>query len=61
VNGSTEAINGTTTQVYDTSGIIGAGVTAYNSAYTPFYFTDGNARILRSDDLNGTNAIAYGT
>ena len=37
------------------------GKTGYNSAYTPFYFTDGNARILRSDDLSGTNAIAYGT
>src|SRR6266478_4871877 len=60
VNGSTQAINGTTTQVYGSSGII-YGVTGYNSAYTPFYFTDGNARILRSDDLSGTNAIAYGT
>jgi len=60
VNGSTQAINGTTTQVYGSSGI-SSGVTAYNSSYTPLYFTDGNARILRSDDLSGTNAIAYGT
>ena len=60
VNGSTQAINGTTTQVYGSSGII-YGATGYNSAYTPLYFTDGNARILRSDDLSGTNAIAYGT
>jgi streptogramin lyase len=37
------------------------GVTEYNSAYTPIFFTDGNARILRSDDLIGTNVIAYGT
>jgi sugar lactone lactonase YvrE len=60
VNGQTQAINGTTTQVYGSTGII-YGSTGYNSAYTPFYFTDGNARILRSDDLSGTNAIAYGT
>ena len=61
VNGTTQAINGTTTQVYGSSGIIYGRNTGYNSAYTPFYFTDGNARILRSDDLSGTNAIAYGT
>ena len=60
-NGSVQAINGTTTQYYGTSGALISGVTGYNSAYTPFYFTDGNARILRSDDLSGTNAIAYGT
>ena len=61
VNGSTQAINGSTYQVYGTNGVVAGGNTGYNSAYTPFYFTDGNARILRSDDLNGTNAIAYGT
>ncbi len=61
VNGSTQAINGTTYQVYGTNGVVAGGSTGYNSAYTPFYFTDGNARILRSDDLSGTNAIAYGT
>jgi len=59
-NGSMQAINGTTTQVYGSAGIVD-GATGYNSAYTPMYFTDGNARILRSDDLNGSNAIAYGT
>ena len=53
-------------QRHDLSGVrIGRGRrrwnTGYNSAYTPLYFTDGNARILRSDDLSGTNAIAYGT
>jgi len=61
VNGSTQAINGSTYQVYGTTGVVAGGSTGYNSAYTPFYFTDGNARILRSDDLSGTNAIAYGT
>lgn len=60
VNGSTQAISGTTRQVYGSGGII-SGVTGYNSSYTPLYFTDGNARILRSDDLSGANAIAYGT
>src|SRR5271166_4168485 len=60
-NGNTQAINGSTYQVYGTNGVVGYGNTGYNSAYTPFYFTDGNARILRSDDLSGTNAIAYGT
>lgn len=59
-NGSVQAINGTTAQYYGSGGLL-AGTTGYNSAYTPFYFTDGNARILRSDDLRGTNAIAYGT
>jgi hypothetical protein len=61
VNGSTQAINGTTYQVYAPSGTVIEGNTGYNSAYTPIYFTDGNARILRTDDLSGTNAIAYGT
>jgi streptogramin lyase len=60
-SGSIQAINGSTYQVYGTNGVVAGGNTGYNSAYTPFYFTDGNARILRSDDLSGTNAIAYGT
>ena len=61
VNGAAQAINGSTYQVYGTTGVVAGGNTGYNSSYTPFYFTDGNARILRSDDLSGTNAIAYGT
>ncbi len=60
VNGAVQAISGSTTQYYGSSGLIG-GATGYNSAYTPFYFTDGNARILRADDLNGSNAISYGS
>jgi hypothetical protein len=60
VNGSAQAINGTTTQYYGSTGIL-SGATGYNSAYTPFYFTDGNARILRADDLSGDNAVVYGT
>ena len=60
VNGAPQAINGTTSQGFGVGGTA-SGVTGYNSAYTPFYFTDGNARILRCDDLSGTNAIAFGT
>ncbi len=59
--GFTQAINGSTYQIYGTNGVVVAGNTGYNSAYTPIYFTDGNARILRTDDLSGSNAIAYGT
>src|SRR5436309_4610384 len=47
-NGSTQAINGATYQVYGTNGVVGYGSTGYNSSYTPIYFTDGNARILRT-------------
>ena len=60
-NGYIQAINGSTYQLYGTNGVVAVGNTGYNSSYTPFYFTDGNARILRADDLSGTNAIAYGT
>src|SRR5271166_5124175 len=60
-NGSTQSINGSTYQVYGTNGVVAGGNTGYNSSYTPFCFTDGNARILRSDDLSGANAITYGT
>jgi hypothetical protein len=59
--GYTQAINGSTYQVYGTDGVVAGGNTGYNSSYTPIYFTDGNARILRTDDLHGDNAIAYGT
>ena len=34
------------------------GTTAFNSAYSPFYYSDSGA-ILRSDDLLGTNQISY--
>src|SRR5437762_2326494 len=60
VNGSTQAINGTTSQVYGTDGVVASGTTGYNSAYTPFYFSN-TGQILRSDDLNGTNLVSYGT
>jgi sugar lactone lactonase YvrE len=60
VNGATQAINGSTAQVYRTDGVVVRGTTGYNSAYTPFYFSN-SGQILRSDDLNGSNLISYGT
>ena len=59
-NGATQAINGSTYQLYGTDGVVVAGTTGYNSAYTPFYFSN-TGQILRSDDLNGSNLISYGT
>src|SRR5436853_128373 len=60
VNGAPQAINGATYQAFGTGGAAAHGTTAYNSAYTPFYFSN-TGQILRSDDLNGTNLISYGT
>jgi sugar lactone lactonase YvrE len=60
LNGSPQAINGSTYQLYESDGVIDIGLTGYNSAYTPFYFAN-SGQILRSDDLNGTNLITYGT
>src|SRR5438094_275868 len=59
VNGAVQAINGSTSQVYGTNGVVVTGTTGYNSAYTPFYFSNTD-QILRSDDLTGTNLISYG-
>ncbi len=60
VNGAAQAITGVTHQGFGTGGAAAKGTTAYNSAYTPFYFSN-SGQILRSDDLNGTNLITYGT
>jgi len=60
VNGATQAIIGSTHQLYGTDGVVISGRTGYNSAYTPFYFSN-TGQILRSDDLNGTNLVSYGT
>src|SRR6267143_1249351 len=60
VNGSAQAITGVTYQGFGTGGAAARGTTAYNSAYTPFYFSN-SGQILRSDDLTGTNLISYGT
>src|SRR5216683_2132850 len=60
VNGVAQAINGVTNQVFGTGRAAARGTSAYNSAYTPFYFSN-SGQILRSDDLDGTNLISYGT
>src|SRR5258708_540494 len=60
VNGAAQAISGVTYQGFGTGGAAAKGTTAYNSAYTPFYFSN-SGQILRSDNLNGTNLISYGT
>ena len=60
VNGAAQAINGVAYQAFGTGGAAAGGTTAYNSAYTPFYFSN-TGQILRSDDLQGTNLISYGT
>ena len=60
MNGTAQAISGVTRQGFGTGGAAAKGTTAYNSAYTPFYFSN-SGQILRSDDLNGTNLISYGT
>ncbi len=59
VNGSAQAINGSTSQAFGANGVVYPGTTAYNSAYTPFYYSD-SGQILRSDDLLGTNQITFG-
>lgn len=56
VNDALQAINGSTYQ----SGVVGrvqSGTTVYNSAYTPFYFSD-SEQIHRSDDIYGTNMVS---
>lgn len=60
LNGVPQAINGKTTQVSPTATQIGNGFTAFNSAYTPLYFSN-SAQLVRSDDLDGTNLRTYGT
>ena len=59
VNGMVQAINGSTNQ-YEPVGGTSSGTTGYNSAYTPFYYSD-SEQILRADDLQGTNQITYGS
>src|SRR5712664_261634 len=40
VSGSAQAITGVTYQGFGTGGAAARGTTAYNSAYTPFYYSD---------------------
>lgn len=60
VNGSSQAITGVTSQAFGTGGAAAIGTSAYNSAYAPFYYSD-SEQILRSDDLQGTNQISFGS
>ncbi len=60
LNGVPQAINGKTSQVSSTPTQIGNGSTAFNSAYTPLYFSN-TGQLVRSDDLDGTNLTTYGT
>src|SRR5579864_6600848 len=59
VNGTAQAISGVTYQAFGTGGAAARGTTAYNSAYSPFYYSD-TEQIHRSDDLQGTNQISFG-
>ncbi len=59
LNSLTQAVNGVSYQSFNVNGPP-QGTTAWNSAYTPFYYSD-SEQILRSDDLQGTNQITYGT
>ncbi|HWC97992.1 MAG TPA: NHL repeat-containing protein, partial [Candidatus Sulfopaludibacter sp.] len=60
VNGAAQAITGATSQAFGTGGAAARGTSIYNSAYTPFYYSD-SEQIHRSDDLLGTNQISYGS
>ena len=60
VNGSAQAVTGVTYQRFGTGGVAAQGTTAYNSAYTPFYYSD-SEQIFRSDDLQGTNQVSFGS
>jgi ASPM-SPD-2-Hydin domain-containing protein/centrosomal CEP192-like protein/NHL repeat-containing protein len=60
VNGAAQAISGVTYQAFGTGGAAARGTTAFNSAYSPFYYSD-TEQIHRSDDLQGTNQISFGS
>jgi streptogramin lyase len=61
LNGVVQAINGVSYQAFGVGSNVSAqGTTAYNSAYTPFYYSD-SEQILRSDDLQGTNQVTFGS
>jgi sugar lactone lactonase YvrE len=60
VNGRPQALIGVTYQSFGTGGAAAQGTTAFNSAYTPFYYSD-SEQIHRSDDLKGTNQISFGS
>lgn len=66
-NGQTQAITGATSQSLASmssqlgTGTIQQGTTAVNPIYAPTYVADTyNGRIIRMDDITGTNWIAFG-
>jgi sugar lactone lactonase YvrE len=58
LSGQVQAIIGATNQSFASTGG-GSGASGYNSAYSPFYFSNGT-QILKSDDLLATNLAAFG-
>src|SRR2546430_12710169 len=58
--GARKATGGFPSKSLEPGGAAPGETTGYNSAYTPFYFSN-TGQILRSDDLNGSNLISYGT
>ena len=59
-NGVSQSIIGNTHQGFSTGGAAARGVTVYNSAYSPFYYSD-TEQLHRSDDLQGTNQVSFGS
>lgn len=60
VNGHAQGLTGVSHQGFGTGGAAAQGTTAFNSAYTPFYYSD-SEQIHRSDDLEGTNQTSFGS
>jgi hypothetical protein len=58
-DGLAQSIIGTTYQIFSSKGTWLTGATAYNSAYEPFYYSDGT-QIHRTDDLKGTHLESFG-
>src|SRR5258708_6694363 len=55
VNGAAQAISGVTYQGFGTGGAAAKGTTAYNSAGRIYVMDTGNNRLVRMDDMHGTN------
>src|SRR2546427_509626 len=54
VNGAVQAINGSTSQVYGTNGVVATG-TSIDPAGKIYVMDTGNNQLVRMDDMNGTN------
>jgi len=60
MNGATQAITGLTSQRFGTGGAAAKEQRPIILPTRRLYFSN-SGQILRSDDLNGTNLISYGT